>query len=193
MLKSKTTSVDYIARKLDEIEHELIKLNDMLGNKEQELRELDGLKEAIEETKPLIAKLQHHDGETYKLRSMIASRLRRIVHRISVAPLGQAPDIRESIEGLRARKLPDSDKTADFWERELGKEERWHHRFFEVRFNDKQVLPGTGSESEQSYTTLVVYSSDDDPTRVRIGSDLWHHDETEMVDYDEKPSWGGWY
>jgi hypothetical protein len=143
LIKKVTSSVDHIARRVNEIEAECVKLNKAIEDKEQELRGLDGFREAVEDTRPLIEKLRRHDGETYKLRSMIASRLRQIVYKISVASLGEAPDM-----------------AREYSERQLLDEE-YHHRFFGVVFDRSAITVFPSDDDPVQLRTKLDYFAPD--------------------------------
>jgi DNA invertase Pin-like site-specific DNA recombinase len=164
LLQRTTSSADYVARKLDEIEKGRAELKVTLEKRERELLGLDGVRTVVEDIKPLIEALQRRDGEAYKLRSRVASRLRSIVYIILVAPLGQAPLIRQTTEFQRARGALDLNWWVELEERTLSEEES-RERYFMVEFNDQ--------------TSRAVTPSADDPLRVTW--EVWHDDPLKII------------
>jgi hypothetical protein len=100
-------SADVVRRKLKELDERRTTVKIELVEKEKEFTKLasaaTGFYEDQEQLKVLIGRLQGRgDAEqVYRLRSMIAERLRSTVSTILLAPLGDVPNVRKTIEHIR--------------------------------------------------------------------------------------------
>jgi DNA invertase Pin-like site-specific DNA recombinase len=112
-------AADFVAKKLDELEHKISQLTDTIQQKEQELvaltTDVTKFYESKDQIKALVEQMQNRDGQdAYKLRSMLASRLKSIVLTMSVASVG-------------ATRL----------KRETSLDAEWEHRrYFLLQFKD---------------------------------------------------------
>jgi hypothetical protein len=88
-LMTRTKDVDFVARGLDGIQVQLERLEAELAEHEQARRGLEPDRNALEDTKLLIDKLQREkDHEAFALRSAIRAKLRSVVDAILVSPAG---------------------------------------------------------------------------------------------------------
>jgi DNA invertase Pin-like site-specific DNA recombinase len=140
------TATGFVAQKLQGLEARRAAVEAELREKEQERARLGATRSlGAEQIRTLIEQIQGREGdETYKIRSMLAARLRSLVTTILVAPLGHAPL---------------TERTIDFLSGESGAEPVVEHlrqgldnrRYFAVGFTDG--------------TTRVVFPDRDDPRR----------------------------
>lgn len=134
---------DYVAQKLEELQQRHTTLDTALKQKESARlalnSDLTGFYESKEQIKTLIEKLQKPGDEVYKLRSQIASKLKSLILTLTVAPLGDIPRLRRSIEFLRNDKS-EADKTELMGHMtEMLKDDRQKRRYFAIYFKDKTI------------------------------------------------------
>jgi DNA invertase Pin-like site-specific DNA recombinase len=142
-LMQKTRAVDFVARKLDEIETERSSLEDELSTVEAERAGLNASRH-LDEVKPLIEKLSGAGDDAHRLRSAVTSRLRTLVSTVLVAPAGDAPRTKKTIDFLRGQ--PDSEAVIEHVERISDR-----RKYFTVVLRDGSFR--------------MVRVSDDDPTK----------------------------
>jgi DNA invertase Pin-like site-specific DNA recombinase len=112
---------DFVAQKLSELDQKGLQLGDALKQKENDLvaltADLSRFYESKDQIKALVEQIQTRDGhDAYKLRSLLASKLKSIVLSMSVASVGTT------------RLAPDPDPTLNHeWE---------HRRYFLLEFKD---------------------------------------------------------
>ncbi len=141
------TATDFIAKKLGELEARRVTLETAVREKEAALDELRSERRGLDDVKPLIEQLRGSSDEVYRLRSMIAARLRSIVDTIMVAPLGRAPMTERAIEFVRQHG---DQAVVDHLSAQL-RDEREGRRYFVVVFRDGSMR--------------TVYPHADDPMR----------------------------
>jgi DNA invertase Pin-like site-specific DNA recombinase len=93
LMQKTTSSTEYVAKRLDEIETARTALEAELEKKEHEHSALTVDRRTLDDVRPVIERLRApesggDDSETYRLRSAVASRLRSVVDTILVAPAG---------------------------------------------------------------------------------------------------------
>lgn len=142
-LLSTGVATDFIAEKLRGIEQTKVALEAELKRKEAERAQLSSTSREFEDIKPLIARLQAHDGgdETYRLRSQLSSRLRSIVTNLFVAPAGHAPRTKRTIDWLSTQA--GAEDVVAHLEKRLHDESE-HGKYFGVQFTDgtmRMVVP----------------------------------------------------
>jgi hypothetical protein len=147
-LMQKTRAVDYVARKLNELETERASIEVELRAAEAERAGLESSRLGLDEVRPLIEKLRGAGDDASRLRSAVASRLRSLVHTILVAPAGGAPLIQKTIDFLA-----DQEGAEDVLEhaRQRLEDERSGRRYFLVAFANGDMRG--------------VFPDPDDPTR----------------------------
>jgi hypothetical protein len=112
---------EFVAQKLQEYEQAALRLKAAIEQKEQELfaltADLSRFYESKDQIKALVEQIQTRDGhDAYKLRSLLASKLKSIVLSMSVASVGTT------------RLAPEPDPTLNHeWE---------HRRYFLLEFKD---------------------------------------------------------
>jgi DNA invertase Pin-like site-specific DNA recombinase len=103
LLEVAGTATNYVAGKLQELENRKVAVEKDLAEKEQELIRGRAVVN-VQEVKNLVDRIRDTSGDdAYRLRSMIAARLRSIVDTILVAPAGDAPKTEKTIEFLRGQ------------------------------------------------------------------------------------------
>jgi DNA invertase Pin-like site-specific DNA recombinase len=119
----------FVADKLQKLETRRAEVEAELREKELEQQRLGSVViEHHHDVKELIAKVRGGSGEeTYKLRSMLQSRLRSLVNVVYVASLGHSPFIRKVV-------ATEPDISADVLDHEA-----YHRRYFGVGFCDGTV------------------------------------------------------
>jgi DNA invertase Pin-like site-specific DNA recombinase len=129
----KTTDTDYVAKRLSELKVQRTSIENDLHAAEAEKAGLESSRLDVEEMRPLIDRIRGSSGEddVYRLRSMVASRLRSIIDTVLVAPEGHAPLVRKTIDFLRGQTDAD-DVIAGLEQRLEGEEE--HRRYFAIGF-----------------------------------------------------------
>ena len=142
---------EFVAEKLKALESRRAAIDEELRLKQAErtaiTAEVSAYYESRDQVKALLAQLQGRDGdEVYKLRAQIAARLKSLVTTIIVAPLGDAPLTRRTIEFLSNQ--PDAEDVIAHLER-MSEDEAEHRRFFAVGLADG--------------TVRAVHPSDEDP------------------------------
>ena len=142
---------EFVAAKLKALESRRAAIDEELRLKQAErtaiTAEVSAYYESKDQVKALLAQLQGRDGdEVYKLRAQIAARLKSLVTTIIVAPLGDAPLTRRTIEFLSNQ--PDAEDVIAHLER-MSEDEAEHRRFFAVGLADG--------------TVRAVHPSDEDP------------------------------
>jgi DNA invertase Pin-like site-specific DNA recombinase len=151
-LLKKKVEVDYVARRLEEIEKRRAALEVELREQEVVRAELDGAVAGLEDIRPLIEQIQGGSGDTYALRSQVAQKIRSLVTVVHVAPCGHTPLVRRTIEFLKGQPGNTLDVTGHL-ERRLESEEE-ARPYFAVGFKNG--------------TTRAVFPNKDDPTRVYV-------------------------
>jgi hypothetical protein len=124
---------------------------DRITSKEAEQREFNARDSRFytskEEIKELVSNLQKPPtGELYKVRAQIASRLKVLVQTLLVAPLGEQPKMRGSIEQLRTTAVDHAGDVIDYME-QLAAQTDQSRRYFVVGFRDaamRAVFPVYG-------------------------------------------------
>ena len=86
---------DFVAKKLEEIDQTALQLKGVIQQKEAELvaltADLAKFYESKDQIKALVEQMQNRDGQdAYKMRSLLASRLKSIVQSMSVASVGRS-------------------------------------------------------------------------------------------------------
>jgi DNA invertase Pin-like site-specific DNA recombinase len=147
-LMQKTRAVDYVARKLNELETERASIEVELRAAEAERAGLESSRLGLDEVRPLIEKLRGAGDDASRLRSAVASRLRSLVHTILVAPAGGAPLIQKTIDFLEHQE--DAEDVLEHARQRL-EDERSGRRYFLVAFANGDMRG--------------VYPDPDDPTR----------------------------
>lgn len=148
-LLEKSTAVDFVSQKLNELEQ---RRSTLLQSLERKTIERDALANRIsafahskDELHAFIANLQAAPTqELFKLRAQIASRLKVLVETIIVAPLGDKPNVEKTIAFLREQ--PDSTDVVQALEAKAGTAP-----YFAVGFRNG--------------TVRAVYPQKDDPLR----------------------------
>jgi DNA invertase Pin-like site-specific DNA recombinase len=112
---------EFVAQKLEELDQTALRLKNAIQQKEQELvaltADLAKFYESKEQIKALVKQMQNREGQdAYKMRSLLASRLKSIVRSMSVASVGTTRLPRELDPTLKHE-----------WE---------HRRFFYLVFKD---------------------------------------------------------
>ncbi len=151
-LLKKKVEVEYVARRLEEIEKQRAALEVELREQEVVRAELDGAVAGLEDIRPLIEQIQGGSGDTYALRSQVAQKIRSLVMVVHVAPCGHTPLVRRTIEFLKGQPGNTLDVTGHL-ERRLESEEE-SRPYFAVGFKNG--------------TTRAVFPNKDDPTRVHV-------------------------
>jgi DNA invertase Pin-like site-specific DNA recombinase len=147
LLEMAGTATSFVAAKLQGLEARRAAIDAEVRETEQECARLGSssgpLYEDRDQVRALVERLQGREGdETYKIRSMLAARLRSLVTTILIAPLGHAPL---------------TERTINFLAGEVGAEPVIDHlrrtsdgrRYFAVGFTDG--------------TTRIVFPDRDDP------------------------------
>ena len=140
---------EFVAGKLNELSANQLELKARLTSKEAEQRDFNARDSRFytsrEEIKDLVSNLQKPPtGELYKVRAQIASRLKVLVETLLVAPLGERPKMRSSIEQLRT--TDDAGDVIDYME-QLAAHPDQSRRYFVVGFRDaamRAVFPVYG-------------------------------------------------
>jgi DNA invertase Pin-like site-specific DNA recombinase len=97
------TAKTYVAGKLQELEERRVRVEKDLAEKEQELAR-GNTDLNVRDVRDLVDRIRNARGEdAYRLRSMIAARLRSIVDTIFIAPAGDAPRLEKTVEFLRGQ------------------------------------------------------------------------------------------
>ena len=134
LLEVAGTATSFVAAKLQGLEARRAAIETELREKEQERARLGSstgrLYEDRDQIRALVERLQGPEGdETYKIRSMLAARLRSLVTTILVAPLGHAPLTQQAIDLLSDE--PGAEPVIDHLRRGLD-----DRRYFAVGFAD---------------------------------------------------------
>jgi hypothetical protein len=148
LLQVAGTATSYVAEKLQELERRRASVEAEMGEKEKELTR-GRVEMEVGDVKELIEQVQASPGEeTYRLRTMIASRLRSVVAEIRIAPAGHVPRFERILEFLRGQE--DAERFVEHFRKLLG-EERTKRRYFSILFSSGDVR--------------VVYPDPHDPAR----------------------------
>jgi DNA invertase Pin-like site-specific DNA recombinase len=152
LLEQSGASAEFVGKKLDECEQRLVLVRDLLEKKRKEYASLNSdigsFYESKEKIKNLINRLQKRDSDdVYVLRAQIAAKLRALVENVIVAPVGEAPQLRQTIDLVKANVPDRVDLISEFESR--FSDERTYRRYFAIGFKDKGVRG--------------VYPSADDP------------------------------
>ena len=134
---------EFVAGKLNELSAKQLELNARLISKEAEQRDFNARDSRFytsrEEIKDLVSNLQKSPtGELYKVRAQIASRLRVLIETLLVAPLGERPKIRSSIEQMRTMGDDRAGDVIDYME-QLAAHPDQSRRYFVVGFRDAAI------------------------------------------------------
>jgi DNA invertase Pin-like site-specific DNA recombinase len=146
-LMEKTKAVDFVARKLNELEKERSSLEDELRGVDAERAGLNASRHDLDEVRPMIERLRGAGDDAHRLRSALTSRLRTIVDSILVAAAGDAPKTEKTVAFLRGQS-----NTGDIIAHVEGMTDR--RRYFTAVF--------------KSGSFRMVRVSDDDPTRFEM-------------------------
>lgn len=152
-LLSTGKAVEFVSAKLGELQQRLADLSQQIAAKEAEQQTLLSREVTFyrskDEIKSLLVKLQSTPTDRlFKLRAQIASRLKNLVQTISVATLGDGPQVQRTIEFLEQQ--PDSeDVVSHLKDRLSGRDAA--RRYFAVGFRNNSVR--------------AVYPRDDDPLK----------------------------
>jgi DNA invertase Pin-like site-specific DNA recombinase len=126
-------------------------LSARLSSKEAEQKEFNARDSRFytsrEEIKELVSNLQKQPtGELYKVRAQIAARLKVLVETLLLAPLGERPKMRSSLEQLRAMAVDHAGDVIEYVE-QLAAHPDQSRRYFVVGFRDaamRAVFPVYG-------------------------------------------------
>ncbi len=134
---------EFIAGKLNELTARQSDLNARLAAKEVERQEFDARESRFytskEEIKDLVGRLQGAPtDELYKLRAQIASRLKVLVETLLIAPIGELPKMKKSIEQLKEIVDDPSDDVVAHMEKVAAHPDQ-SRRYFAVGFRDAAV------------------------------------------------------
>jgi hypothetical protein len=140
------TTVKFVSGKLEEMAKALAGVESQLAAKRAEREtfqaEVARFYEGRDQIKGLIARLRDTgDAEVYKLRALIAARLKSLVSKLVVAPAGGAPLNQRTVSDLEAHlsSLEDRDETLDGVLEQLRgdvESERSTRRYLQVLFKD---------------------------------------------------------
>lgn len=149
------SSTDFVAGKLNELTAKKASLQERIARKEAERQEFNArdsrFYDSREEIKELVKKLQTPPSdELFKLRAQIASRLKVLVDTLLIAPLGNAPVMRRSIEQFQGMTADQADVVA--YMQQLAAHPGQARRYFVVGFRDAAVR--------------VVFPTYDDPLQI---------------------------
>jgi DNA invertase Pin-like site-specific DNA recombinase len=141
--------VEFITRKLNDLEGRRVKLSENLSFKSNEQQNLlsreKSYRRSKEEIKQLVDRLQSPaNEELFKLRAQIASQLRVLVETLSVGSLGERPRMRASMEYLRKTAGAEAEDVIAYME-QLAAHPDQSRRYFAVGFRDsdvRSVFPG---------------------------------------------------
>jgi DNA invertase Pin-like site-specific DNA recombinase len=131
LLEVAGTATTYVAGKLQELENRKVTIESELHEREDELARGNAALN-VQDIEHLADRITNTTGEdTYRLRSMIAARLRSIIDTILVAPAGDAPKTEKTVAFLREQ--PDTKIIIKELEKTIEKDRMRH---FAVVFID---------------------------------------------------------
>jgi len=146
-------AADFVATKLNDLQQRRLQIELDIRDKEA-LRDVSNLEagafaEGKQQIKALISRVSEAAGdEKFRLRTQIAGKLKGLVARISLAPLGASPEGRRLLAEINSK----SDPSDSINEAERKYAEQWandHRRYFRVTFKNG--------------TIRTIYQSGDDP------------------------------
>jgi DNA invertase Pin-like site-specific DNA recombinase len=111
------TALDFVANKLNECEQEILKVQADLQRQESERAraalERQVARESKEQIQAQIARLRdRNDKDLYKLRALVAERLRSLVVSLTIAPIGQMPATERALAFISAEQPSSPEENA---------------------------------------------------------------------------------
>jgi DNA invertase Pin-like site-specific DNA recombinase len=132
-------AVDFVSRKLAEQQTTLNELQRELHSKQVEKEANSGRREAFEESKAeiksLVEQVHGKEGDAYKLRAMVSSKLKSLVDFVVVAPAGRVPTIQKVIDELSIQKAGDWESVVSHMRASLNEPSN-SRPYFVVAFRD---------------------------------------------------------
>jgi DNA invertase Pin-like site-specific DNA recombinase len=150
------SSVDYVSGKLNELTDKHAELTRRVAVKTAEQQELlsreTRYQRSTQEIGRLVGQLQSPaTEELFKLRAQVSSQLKSLVETLLIAPLGDRPRMRKSIDRLKDSTIEgEVDDVIAYMEQQAAHPDQ-SRRYFAVGFRDGNVR--------------IVFPSDDDPLR----------------------------
>ena len=159
----------FVSQKLNDLEQRRTTLDTAIKLKEGERlklnSDLSGFYESKVQIKTLIERLQKPDDEIYKLRSQIASKLKSLILTLTVAPIGDVPLLRRSIEFLRKDKSETDKSELISHMTGMLQSDRQTRRYFAICFKDKTVRVVYPNVNDPLIFDEQVFETEDDIRR----------------------------
>ena len=156
LLSAGGSSVDYVSGKLNELTDKHAELKRRVAVKTAEQQELLGretrYQRSTQEIRRLVEQLQSPaTEELFKLRAQVSSQLKSLVETLLIAPLGDKPRMRKSIDRLKPSTFEGEANDVIAYMEQQATHLDQSRRYFAVGFRDGNVR--------------IVFPSDDDPLR----------------------------
>jgi hypothetical protein len=137
------SSTDFVSTKLNELTEKQIVLKARLASKEAEQEKFNARDSRFyssrEDIKSLVRELQKPTtDELYKLRAQIASRLKVLVETLLIAPLGEQPKMKRTIDQLVEISGAKTDEVVTHLQ-QLAMHPDQSRRYFAIGFRDAAV------------------------------------------------------
>jgi Recombinase/Recombinase zinc beta ribbon domain len=150
LLMKLSSPVDFVSQKFAALQKRETEIIALIKDAEMQKLNLesseDEFRQSKEEVKSLIGRLQTPgDNDLYKLRSQVSARIKGLVQRLYVAPVGKAPKVAKAIEFLESVEDDPTYKTQVIDQMKVDMDKR----YFLVGFKNGDVL--------------AVYPKRDDP------------------------------
>jgi len=128
-----TSNIEFVGRQLTDLQTQHQELVATIKQKAEELASFTSNASAYHEMKDLIAELQSKEGDAYKLRAEVASKLKSLISTLYIAPVGSRPLITKAKEIVGDEDPEDFDQVIRFL---LEMPVDAHGRYFSVKFKD---------------------------------------------------------